>query len=169
MKENKRTKDCYIASYQIPNLDPYLKQNGFFSGMILFAIPDFGIQFRCRADGQHIDLEFAAFFSLLDFAQNDLSAEKIKSILVYSSHPEFIFAFTGDSKHMPARSARFKKVQEYYKKIKTAISYIRPTQNRALMPAADYPTVPDSAGILLPKASELNKSSFGPWRKGLRL
>ncbi|MDF1545499.1 MAG: hypothetical protein P1R58_10390 [bacterium] len=161
---------CYIAAYRIPNLDPYLRQNGFHAGMILFAIPDYGIQFRCRAEGEMIDLEFGAFFALVKFIEKNLGAEKISAIRVHSSNPEFIFAFTGNSKHMPPDSERFKLVRQQNRKISTTIGYLPPEKNKAFISVADYPSIPSHHKIQLAHESRINrKASFKPWQKGIQL
>ena len=170
MKKPQDSTACFVAAYCIPELDTYLQKNGFHGGMILFAIPDYGIQFRCRAQGKLVDLEFAAYFALLKFIGKNLAGEKVKKIKVYSSNPEFIFAFTGNSKHMPPGSARFQLVREHSRTITTSVGYLPPDKNKAFIPAADCPLVPEPHKIrLMHEDKDLKKPSFKPWQKGIQL
>ncbi len=174
MNKKKTTKPkqikCYVASYHIPELEPFLKKNEFCTGMILFAIPDFGIMFRCRVDGDQIGMDFGALFSLLKFITSDLKEEKIKDIIVYSSSPEFIFSFTDNSAHLKDGSARRIMLNAFQKKIKFQIGYLEPIKNKALISAADYPSLPESKSINLRNLNKaFQEASFKPFQKGIQL
>ncbi len=166
----KKPLTVFISSYQIPRLDPFLEKNEFCNGMILFSVPEFGILFRCRAEGELIDMEFAAFFALLKFITTDLKSEKIRDIIVCSSNPEFVFSFTGNSPNLKGNSSRMQLVKDYQKKMNIKIGYIESLKNKSLISAADYPSMPKEYNIILSKEkSRFNESSFKPFQKGIRL
>ena len=104
---------CYIGSLLNSEIDPYLEKNGFCHGLIIFAVPELGLLFRCRADGALIDLEFGAFFSALRFLKTYLIQDKFDTLHVLSSSPEFVFSFTKESKHLAKGSTRQKLLKEY--------------------------------------------------------
>ncbi|MCK4573585.1 MAG: hypothetical protein KAU36_04395 [candidate division Zixibacteria bacterium] len=170
MKTSKEPVKCFIAGFENRRIDAYLETNGFSRGMTNFAIPSFGIQFKCRTDGCLIDLEFAALFSLLEFIKTRLKDEQVKEILILSSSPEFVFSFTGQSSHLQPGTGRRRLLDEYTTTLKMAVGYIKPVDNNALVSPADYPSMPAHDSIILqPDARETNKSEFKPFQKGIRL
>lgn len=161
---------CYIAAVKNKKIDAQLDSLGFSKGLISFSIPDLGIQFRCRTDGDLTAMELSAFFSLLEFISTKLAEEKIKSIKVMSSLPEFVFAFTPHSDTFKEGSSYRQLLDRYAKKISMAISYVPPQQNKALISPADYPSLPDGkqVSINIPQ-TELTKSEYKPFQKGIKL
>jgi len=161
---------CYIAAFQNPKIDNFLENNGFSKGVLSFAIPDYGIQFRCRADGELIELEFAAFFTLLKFLVGKLEDQKIKKVIVNSSNPEFIFSFTGKTKHLQPRSTYRQMLEEFARKININVGYIKPVDNKALISPADYPALPEGKKINISfDTNDLEKIDFKSFQKGIKL
>ncbi len=161
---------CYIAAFHNPEIDPYLEGKGFTHGMIAFSIPDYGVLFRCRVQGELIDLEFGAFFALLKFIRSRLKDANITEVLVHSSNPEFVFSFVENTRHLMQNGERIRLLEEYKKKLKLGIAFVEPLDNKALIPAAEYPSLPDAEGIgLKPEPEESQKISFKPFQKGIKL
>jgi len=161
---------CYIATFNGNLADPYLKDIGFADGMISFAVPDYGVLFRCRAHGSVIDLEFGAFFALLEFLKSRLSDQDIKAIQIMSSNPEFVFSFTGKKESIQQNQERARLLTKYSREYTIAISYVKPIDNRALLSPADYASLPTHIDITLkPDPSDTYKSDFKSIRKGIRL
>lgn len=161
---------AYIASIIRPHSDQYLAVNGFCGGMVMFALPDYGIQFKCQAEGVQVDLEFGAFFALLRFAESSLATEKIKAMAVLSSCPEFVFAFTGRSRHLQPDSARDRLLKERTAKIVVTVSYIERHRNRAFISPVEYPSLPDGKTVLVKsKLTDAASRAFRPIQKGIRL
>ena len=167
--ENDKKVICYIASYRIRELDPFLAKNGFYPGMLLFSIPDYGIIYRCRVSGEFLEMEFAAFFALIQFVRTDLKGEKINGLEVISSMPEFIFSFTEHSPFMKKDSAHKKLLIELCRDITIGVKYVSIKENKALISAADYPSVPEPKKVKLAfNKKELSKTSFQQFQKGIR-
>ncbi|RKX28203.1 MAG: hypothetical protein DRP47_04965 [Candidatus Zixiibacteriota bacterium] len=161
---------CYTATFNGNLVDPYLANMGFASGMISFAIPDFGVLFRCRAHGSKIDLEFGAFFALLGFLKTRLSDQDIKAVQIMSSNPEFVFSFSGKRQSLAQDKERARLLLEYSREYVLAISYVKSIENRALLSPTDYASLPSHIEIeLKPDPSDTQKSGFKPIRKGIRL
>ena len=170
MDKAKRPLRCYIAAFTNASLDPFLESRGFSKGMVCFSIPDYGILFRCRTRGNSIDLEFGAMFSLLEFIKTKLTNEKIKSIQVFSSNPELVFAFTEKSPHMKKGSARRSLLDQYAKLMKIAVGYTKPVDNRALVSPAEYPSLPKDKNLDLEfDRTELGKTELKPFQKGVKI
>jgi len=64
---------CYIGTLELDVRDAGLRLRGITGNLVLFAIPQLGIQFRCRATGTRLDLEFAAFFAALRYITKSLA------------------------------------------------------------------------------------------------
>ncbi len=138
--------------------------------MVCFAIPAFGIMFRCRTEGSLIDLEFSALFSLLEFVKSKLKAEKIGSVQVYSSNPELVFAFAENSPHMKKGTARRTLLNQYAKTFRIAVGYVKPSENRVLISPAEYPSIPSDRTVSLDyDPGELKKIEFKPYQKGVKI
>ena len=170
MKEPARPLKCYIAAFLNPRIDSFLDKNGFSRGLIVFAIPSHGILFRCRATGGLLDLEFGAFFSLLEFISASLTKERIEAIHVVSSNPEFVFAFTGNSKHLAEGTERKRLLVEHSRRRRLSVGYIEPINNKAFMTPSDYPSVPKGRAIELTLDDKnLDRQTFKPFQKGVEL
>ena len=170
MSKQKQAVSCYIGSYEIPKLDNFLEENNFYRGMILFSVPEYGILFRCRVSGSHIEMEFAAFFGLLNFIKDNLKDEKITVVKVRSSYPDFVFAFSGGTNYLNPESAKFKLYKELSKQFKIHVEYIEPLLNQSLSSAVEYPRVPEPDKIKLHKETRtLQKPAFKPFQLGVSL
>jgi len=161
---------CYIAGFENQEIDPDLHRRGFCHGMLAFAIPHLGILFRCRARGEAIDLEFGALFSLLKFIKTKLAKEDLKNLQIFSSSPEFVFSFAGNSKHLPPDSQRMKMVKKYHSELKMQIGLIEMVENKALIITSDFPSMPDGCSISFEKEKLISKTPrFKPFQQGIRL
>lgn len=151
-------------------MEAYLEENGFARGLIIFAIPAYGVLFKCRADGSTIDMEFASFFALLRFIKNSLTKEKIKKVRVHSSNGEFVFSFAQVGIHLSGRPQRKKMLGEYQSQFDISIGYIAKTRNKALIPPTEYPSTPVFATPVIKPGNKGKKSQgFKPIQKGLSL
>jgi hypothetical protein len=161
---------AYVSAVNRPHADNYLATNGFCQGMVLFAMPDYGILFKCLAEGRPIDLEFGAFFALLRFVQTSLAGEKISELSVFSSNPEFVFAFTGKSRHLTEGTERERLLKEHLHKLAVDVSYIEPWRNQTHASPADYPSLPAGKKVLVKsKLTDLDSRSFKPIQKGIKV
>ena len=169
MAENKKIIKCFIASYLHPDQDPVLKEHGISNGLISFAIPNFGVVFRCLGEGDILTMEFSLFFSLLEFIQTKLKDENIKSIQVLSSNPHFVFSFSKYSEALKDGTAYRQLLDKYMKKMSIQIAYVKPQRNQALSSIVDFPSMPTNKKVeLAVNKDELSKVEFKPLQKGLK-
>jgi hypothetical protein len=165
-----KSRRCFIAAFENRAIDAQLDEMGFSHGVLLFAIPDLGVLFRCRASGEMIDLEFGAMFALLKFIKDKLKSVGIKEVEILSSNPEFVFSFTGKSRHLDPKSKRMKMLREYSASFKLQVGFIEPHKNKALVRAIDYPSLPKGQTIpILPDRGAGQKIVFKPFQRGLSL
>jgi len=109
-------------------------------------------------------------FALLEFINTKLKDEKIRSVQVHSSNPELVFAFTENSPHMREGSPRRLLLNEYARKTKIAVGYVKPTDNRALISPAEYPSLPADRRVALDLDSrDLKKIDFKPFQTGVKI
>ena len=161
---------CFIVGLKPKSIDPVLEAHGVVGGLVVFSIPELGILFRCRAEGEQIDLEFGALFALLKFIKTKLSDRKIKQLHIFSSNPEFVFSFTGNSCHLQPESGRIKLLAEFNREFHMAVSFIDAINNLALVSPADYPSMPESKSFnLSPDKPESTKPRFEPLHRGIKL
>jgi len=161
---------CYTAAFNDKLQDPFLTDLGFAGGIISFAVPDYGVLFRCRAHGSILDLEFGAFFALLRFLKTRLADQKITAVQVMSSNPEFVFSFAGNKENLTGDQERIRLLKEYNRLYALAVGYVKPIENRSLLSPTNYASLPAHSEILLkPDPSDTQRSSFKPIRKGIRL
>jgi hypothetical protein len=161
---------AYIAAVERPIIDDYLGQQGFSRGVILFALPDYGIVFKCLAEGAPVDLEFGAFFALLKFVETSLSGEKIGHVHVLSSNAEFVFAFTGQSSHLVSGSSRDQLLKQHAKKLKFDVAYIEPWLNQTQVSPIDFPSVPQGRSVAVKsKLTSGRAVGFKPIQKGIKV
>ncbi len=165
-KDEPRFLKCFIAAIHRRSTDEFLVEKGFADGLVVFAIPDYGIMFRCRAQGSMVDLEFGAFFALLRFIKTRLSDQDVKAVHVFSSHPELVFAFTGRSRHIIGNEERQRLLRQYGREFKIAVGFVKPHENQAHLSPADMPAVPKGTrldldprkyGNNIPRISDIHK------------
>ncbi len=161
---------CYIGSFVNSSIEPYLEERRFCHGLVMFAIPDLGVMFRCRAEGCPIDLEFAAFFGLLKFLKTRMGADRPENLVVYSSSPQFVFSFNGHSRNLAPGSERDKLLREFLVDFEIGVQFVEAPKNRAWLSPADYPSMPAGQTISLkPDPSEQRRAVVKPFQRGIKL
>ncbi len=161
---------CYLGSISRLPLDPWLEERGFSSGMILFAIPTYGVLFKCRAAGEPLDLEFGACLAALRFIDSSLAGEKIDTVQLLTSCAEILYAITGPTRHIAPGSEREKLLAEHRRKRKIEIAFVERHLNRAFIPAANCPSLPVGRKISVSGDwTSSTKFVFKPLQKGVIL
>jgi hypothetical protein len=162
--------DCYIASFKRPLKESCLEREGIAQGMVLFAIPSYGILFKCRARGTLRELEVGALLALLRFLDTSLKEEKITKIKVHSSTPDIVFSLVHRRHELTSRQGRQKKLDRHFRKFEIMAAYAPPGRNRALAGPEDLPSVPQGQkSPLSPAGREKRKPRLEAIRKGVDL
>ena len=161
---------CFLACLPDRQLDDELSRRGLSRGVLIFAIPELGILFRCCAEGEPVALEFGALFALLRFVKDKLAKENFRQVQVLSSNPEFVFAFTGKTIHLQNGTERMRLLNEYRHRFQLAVGLVEKIKNKALIPAAEYPSMPDQRSISFhPDTDDKLKPAFKPFQRGVSL
>jgi len=161
--------DCYIFSLS-RRQESYLESEGFAAGLILFAIPSMGLLFKCRAEGDPLDLELAALASAVRFMKKSLYDQKIKTVKVHSSNPEFVFCLSKGQGELVNSDKCLKLLRSIKSEMDILVSYVTVSNNKALVSPTDYPSAPvDQKTILRPTIEERTRTSFKPIQKGITL
>lgn len=169
MKENQEPLACYIAAFENGQIDSALAERGFSKGMLAFAIPSVGVAFRCRAEGDLLNLEFGALISLLEFLRLRVKTGRYRSLRVFSSNPRFVFAFSDEGRSEAGSPDLRKRLTKLAVGFTLLISYVDPVRNKALVPAADIPSVPLGVKGVIEPGQEDRRFGFRPFQNGLKL
>jgi hypothetical protein len=138
--------------------------------MILFAIPNYGVLFKCRAGGDLLDLEFGAFFALLRFVKTSLAGERIKTIRVNSSNPSFVFTLANRGPLIAARPGRRKMLEDYLSRFDIEVRLVPRHRNQARLSPIDLPAIPrEQTSPLRTRARRRSRGHFRPIQKGLMI
>lgn len=168
MSENSAPVDCYLGSFSRQLEETYLQDNGFSRGMIMFAIPCHGVLFKCRAEGNLLDLEFGAFFSLLRFVKTSLVKEKIKAVRVHSSNPVFVYSILNEGSLLKSRRRRYNMFRQYMSQFNIEVALVPARRNQAFTPPLDFPSIPkNQTPPLKPRAADNQRVRFRPIQKGI--
>ena len=162
--------DCYIAGFTRPISDNSLRTRGMATGMVTFAIPAYGVLFKCRARGERLELEVGALLALLRFLGTSLKDENITKIRLLTSDAHLVFRLAHDRAHLTPRVGRQKKLERYFRTVDVIGAYVAARNNRALQSPADLPSLPQGqeSPIKLPERSKPD-TTFGPFRSGVDL
>lgn len=170
MSEPIRPVVAYIGAVNHPLADQSLEQKGLCHGLVMFAVPDLGIQFRCRAEADRLRLEIGAFFSLLRFLKTRLPKVKIEALEVRSSLPEFVFSLGGKIGPFAKDTEWSRLLAEYLPDMQITTRYVEPRLNRCLLPPSEFPSVPETAKPLLtPTWEDRTKFTIKPFQRGIDL
>ncbi len=170
MKKKPISLTCFIAACNTPKTDSYLVENDISNGLINFAIPAFGVLFKCRASGDLLDLEFGAFFALLRFVKEKFRKDTINKLLVLSSSPPFVFSIGNPGSYIKTGSAREKLLKEHLKSFDLSVGFIEPNRNQALALTSDFSSTP--VGVeppFKPGNKDQERIEFKPIQKGIQI
>lgn len=119
------------------------------AGTISFAVPDYGILFRCRGEGTRTELEIIAFMSLLRFAEANIELFRGKELLIHTDFP-FIVYLLNDGLPSGSAGAMLEavaaKARQHAKEFTFRVQWVDGRDNRAAAPIGGIPDLPDESG-----------------------
>ncbi len=119
------------------------------NGIISFAIPDFGIQFRARHPGTAAECEYVALLGLLNFANNNPKLFERHSLEVYTDAVSLVYQVNRKAA-VPASLARHVKIIDLFReRHKLSIGWVPRDENRAFTGVLDLAPVKTGATISL--------------------
>ncbi len=116
-------------------------------GTVSFAVPDYGILFRCQAAGARADLEMAAFLALLRFMEHYQALFKNHRVRILTDFPLLVYLMqNGDPVNERLVAVR-ERAQHYGKGFDFTVAWIDEEHNRAGRSIADLPAMPAEVGL----------------------
>lgn len=150
---------CYISGRPLAAGDK--------AGTISFAVPDYGILFRCRGEGTRTELEIIAFMSLLRFAEANSELFRGRELLIHTDFPFIVYLLNNG---LPSGSAGATleavaaKARQHAKEFTFRVQWVDGRDNRAAGSIGDLPDLPDESGRRL-KSSLLSPDPLQPPRR----
>ncbi|MDD4052936.1 MAG: hypothetical protein PHR28_13705 [candidate division Zixibacteria bacterium] len=115
-------------------------------GTVSFAIPDYGILFRCRGEGTRTELEIIAFMSLLRFAEANKELFHKKELLIHTDFPFIVYLLNDAESATGKMGAVATRARQYAKEFIFQAVWVDPRDNRAAAPILDLPDLPAESG-----------------------
>ena len=136
------------------------------NGVISFAIPDFGIQFRARHPGTAAECEYVALLGLLNFANNNPKLFERHTLEVYTDAVSLVYQVNRKAA-VPAPLARHVKIIDLFReRHKLSIGWVPRDENRAFTGVLDLAPVKSKTNITLaavdPRAAQENQPPSSP-------
>jgi len=125
---------CYISGRHLPEDSQ--------QGIVSFAVPEYGILFRCLAKGSRVDLEVIALMSLLRFAYHNIDIFGKKNLQIFTDYPVLAFIMNHESGGGQGIEVVRKEAQKFAKKIDFEIALIDSKGNRAAKAVGLIPEMP---------------------------
>jgi hypothetical protein len=130
---------CYVSGRHLPGD----KRNG----IIAFAVPEFGLLFRCQGAGTRTDLEIIAFLSFLKFAEHNVEIFKRRHLLIQTDYPLLAFMLSGHKQAGRGAETLLRQARKTAKSLRFEVALIDTAGNRAAGNACDIPSVPAGAKL----------------------
>lgn len=124
---------CYVSGRHLPGEQK--------RGLVSFAVPEWGILFRCLADGSRTDLEILAFMSFLRFAQHNHEIFAGRELRIFTDCQVLLFLMR-DGADTPGADKLRRRAAEIAPKIHFTVEMIDSDRNRAAASATTITSLP---------------------------
>ncbi len=138
---------CYVAGRHLPD-------NGE-DGTVSFAVPEFGVLFRCGAAGNKADLEIIAFLTFLRFVEHNLEIFSSRKLHVNTDFPLLVYLMNKGA-IVPGMEAVVQQAEKYAKNIEYEVKYVDAKENRAAGSVVDIPPMPADSKIKIKTFANMN-------------
>lgn len=115
-------------------------------GIISFAVPDYGILFRCRGEGTRTELEIIAFMSLLRFAEANKELFHKKELHIHTDFPLIVYLLNDPKTASGKLGAVATRARQYAREFIFQATWVDPRDNRAAAPILTIPDLPAESG-----------------------
>jgi hypothetical protein len=116
-------------------------------GTVSFAIPDLGVIFRSRWNGNLIECQYAALLSLLKFIENNNKAFNDEEVEILSDASVVIYQLTKDTFILKSIEPFYRLVQSYKLKFPFKVKWIPDRENSAYTGLQNTPPMKPSVEI----------------------
>ncbi len=124
---------CYVSGRHLPGQEKH--------GLVSFAVPEWGILFRCLADGPRTDLEILALMSFLRFAEHNHEIFAGRQLRIFTDCQILLFLMKGGTDGPGSEKLR-RRAAEIAPKIHFTVEWIDSDHNRAAASAATITSLP---------------------------
>ncbi|MEW5876197.1 MAG: hypothetical protein AB1752_13590 [Candidatus Zixiibacteriota bacterium] len=125
-------------------------------GIVSFAIPDLGIQFRSRHPGTASECEYVALLGLINFANNNHKLFEQHQLEVYTDAVALVYQLNRKAIVPPALERHARVVQTYRDKHRFSIGWVPKDENRAFTGVLDLAPLKTKTRIELGSADPTN-------------
>ena len=119
------------------------------NGIISFAIPDFGIQFRSRHPGTAAECEYVALLGLLNFANNNPRLFERHTLEVYTDAVSLVYQVNRKAAVPSSLDRHVKIIDLFRERHKLSIGWVPREENRAFTGVLDLAPLKTDAKISL--------------------
>mgnify|MGYP001256758956 CR=1 FL=1 len=127
-------------------------------GTVSFAVPDYGLLFRCRGEGTRAELEIIALMSFLRFAEANKELFAKRDLQIYTDFPFIVFLLNGKIRLDGRLTVVATQIQQYSRELSFQVKWIDGQSNRAASSVGDIPVLPADAGITIKGSAALSLS-----------
>lgn len=149
---------CYISGRLLPGESR--------QGIVSFAVPEYGILFRCQAEGSRIDLEVIALMIFLRFADHNIPIFGKKNLQILTDSPVLAFIMNHKSGGGKGVETVRKEAREFAKKMAFEIALIDSKSNRASKSVANIPEMPIGTNLRIKTLAPPTTPDLPGWHSG---
>lgn len=142
------TLKCYVAGSKT---DDNAK-----NGIISFAVPEYGIIFRCGVEATLTDLNIIAFLTFLRFAEHNKDIFKKRELHIFTDFPLLVYLMNDGSASGKGLGAVRKQAQKYARGFLFKVKWINRPDNRAAQPVNAIPTLPAHSNLKIKSFIEVD-------------
>ncbi|MEE9441216.1 MAG: hypothetical protein V3V99_00920 [candidate division Zixibacteria bacterium] len=125
-------------------------------GIVSFAVPEYGVLFRCMASGTKAELEIIAFLSFLKFAEHNLDIFKTRQLRIFTDFSLLVYIMNNGAVGMPGMEAVVSEAKKYSKKMEYTVKWISEKENRAAESVVNIPQMPVKNRVKIKTFANLN-------------
>lgn len=129
---------CYVSGRHKPDSGR--------DGTVSFAVPEYGVLFRCGAAGNKADMEIIAFLTFLRFVEHNIEIFKPRKLHIYTDFPLLVYLMNKGAM-VPGMDAVIREAEKYARNIEFEVKYVVDKENRAAGSVVDIPAMPADSKV----------------------
>ncbi len=130
---------CYVSGRHLSDDET--------KGIVCFAVPEYGLLFRCSASGTKSELEIISFLSFLRFAEHNRDIFSQKELHIFTDFPQLMYLVNNKAVAQGGMVTVLKQVEKFCKEFQIRVQWIDPGENRAAGSVNDIPAMPTNSNI----------------------
>lgn len=131
-------------------------------GIVSFAIPDLGIQFRSRHPGNAAECEYVALLGLINFANNNPKLFESHQVEVYTDAVALVYQLNRKAMVPPALERHARVVQTFREKNRFSVGWVPRDENRAFTGVLDLAPIRTKTNIAMGTSDSIGNPSSSP-------